>query len=262
MIYRINPESGMSDFFFWGKYENVFMTLHVHSHIEFVFALKGNIHITIGERSDVLRQGMMAVIMPYEMHSYSACGPGEAFVIACPPEYISGYRQKLQGRLFEPPYAAFGEASVRLMEDIVQSENRDDFRKKALVYCAISDLFQKCELAEQEAFEYDVYRKAISYISENYAEPITLKQTAFEMGVTASHLSRVLNQGGKPGFSEIVNSLRVFAAKQMLEQTALPVIEVAMETGFGSIRNFNRVFLKYFGCNPRDVRRPEGGNNG
>ena len=66
-----------------------------------------------------------------------------------------------------------------------------------------------------------------------------------------------MNHGGKPGFSEILNSLRVFAAKQKLEQTTSPVIEVALETGFGSIRNFNRVFKKFFGCNPSDVRKPE-----
>ena len=257
MIYRINPELGISDFFFCGKYEDVFMSLHAHSHIEFALVLEGSVHITIGDRNCLLGKGMMAMIIPYEIHSYHSSEQGNVFIIACPPEYISEYRQKLQGRFFAPPVASFGDTQIMLIEDIVRSDYNDDFRKKALVYCTISEFFQKCELVEREAFEYDVYRKAISYISENYTEQITLQQTAFEVGVTASHLSRVLNHGGKPGFSEILNSLRVFAAKQKLEQTTSPVIEVALETGFGSIRNFNRVFKKFFGCNPSDVRKPE-----
>ena len=82
-----------------------------------------------------------------------------------------------------------------------------------------------------------------------------MESVAKYVGVSASHLSRVLNSDGKPGFSEILNSLRIHAAKKLLERENISVSEAAFETGYGSIRNFNRVFKEYFGCKPSDISK-------
>ena len=55
-------------------------------------------------------------------------------------------------------------------------------------------------------------------------------------------------------FTDIVNCLRLKEAKRLLEQTDMPISELAYEAGFGSIRNFNRLFEKYFKCMPKDIR--------
>lgn len=198
--------------------------------------------------------GNVAVVMPYEIHAYNTNGESDIFVIACPPEYISEYRQILRGKIFEIPVSHFSDSHKALIEEI-ETYSNDHFRKKALVYCTLAEFLNKSPLREGCMYEYDTYRRAIGYISENYTEDITLGQLALHMGVTPTHLSRVLNSDGKPGFSEFLNSVRVYDAKQKLEQTNSPVSVIAYETGFGSIRNFNRIFKKYFGCNPCDVRK-------
>ncbi len=256
MKYQIRPERGFSDFFHCNNYNNVSFLSHVHSHIEFVFVLKGSIDITVENQKHILKSGDVAIIMPYEIHEEISGEDVDIFIIACPPEYISEYRQILRGKAFKPNFTKFEQSHREIIFDIIKSNFEDNLLKKALLYATVSLFVNKCESFEKSAFEYDVYRKAISYISENYMEDITLEKTAFNIGVTVSHLSRVLNSDGKPGFSEIVNSLRVFAAKQLLEQNNIPASEVAFKTGFGSIRNFNRVFKKTFGYNPSDIRKP------
>lgn len=254
MIYQISPEKGISDYFYTRLQENTFCRPHVHSHIEFIFVLDGQQAVNIDGTDHLLCANTVAVVMPYQIHHYSPKDYSKTFIIACPPEYISEYGQLFNGKIFATPCTPFGATARNLITEITAQESQDFFRNKALVYCVLSEFLQHSELVSNEYFSYDVYRKAISYISEHYAEPITREQVALHANVTVTHLSRVLNSRGNASFSDIVNSLRIFRARQLLERTKLPITQIAYETGYGSIRNFNRVFQKHFGCNPTDIR--------
>lgn len=253
MQYTIEPEHGFSDYFFCDERIDPPFYPHIHSHIEFVFVLDGAFEVTVSKTQYRLEAGQMTVIMPYEPHGHT--GAARVFLFACPPEYLSEYRQLLSGKVFSPPYTSFSQIHRDIITDIKNGQFADDFKKKALLYYTISRFLQDCTLQDTTTFEFDVYRKALIYISENYAENITLQKVADYVGVTPAHLSRVLNKDGKPGFSVIVNCIRVHAAHRMLEQESKTVTEAALASGFGSIRNFNRAFQQYFGCNPTDIKK-------
>lgn len=254
MNYEISREVGTSDFFFSGIIDDS-RPLHIHSHMEFIYVLKGKITVNISDKNYFLSAGDMAISMPYESHGYDYESDACAFVLACPPEYLAEYRQLLTGKIFSPPTAKYGEVHRLLIENIISENFEDDLKKKALLYCTVSDFFNSSHLSDSPVFEYDIYRKAIVYISENFKDNITLKKAALTVGVTQEHLSRVLNSGGKRGFSEILNSLRVYEARTLIERSNLPISEIALEAGFGSIRNFNRIFQKHFGCKPSEIKR-------
>lgn len=258
MEYQISPERGVSDFFYTGLRENAFCLPHVHSHIEFIFVLDGKEHLNIDGTEYLLTQNTAAVVMPYQIHHYQPKDNSTAFIIACPPEYIAEYGQLFSGNILSQASVSFGAAVCSLIREIAEPEHNDFFKNKALIYCILSEFLQKSTLVPNKHFAYDVYRSAIVYISEHYTEPITRQQVALHANVTVTHLSRVLNSRGSASFSDIVNSLRIFKARQMLEQTTLPITQIAYETGYGSIRNFNRIFQKHFGCNPTDLRRRNG----
>ena len=59
----------------------------------------------------------------------------------------------------------------------------------------------------------------------------------------------------KTTLSEYIYSMRVYDAAQLLMKTDLPITQIVSQLGFGSIRNFNRVFLSHTGFNPRDYRK-------
>jgi len=255
--YQVSPEKGVSDFFFSNIITDSSPS-HVHSHMEFIYVLKGRVTVSIADKNYSLTEGEMAISMPYEIHSYEYDENTQAFVLACPPEYLSEYRQMLSGKVFVPPIVKYSDVNRILIENIIDENFEDDLKKKALLYCTVSDFLNSSELADSPVFEYDVYRKAIVYISENFKENITLEKTALYVGVTPFHLSRVLNSNGKRGFSEILNSLRVYEARKLLENKNLPISEIAMEAGFGSIRNFNRIFQKHYGCKPCEIKNSSG----
>lgn len=254
MFYQISIERENSDFYFCQKSINTSNFPHVHSHIEFVFVLNGKLSLDIDKNHYTLKENEMVVIMPYEIHQYTFIEHVETFVIACPPDYISEYRTIFKKKVFEYPIAVFDDSSKELMNDIVNGDYTDNFKKKAILYCALSHLTAQCSLVEKKSLEYDLYRKAIIYISQNYTKNLSLNAVARQLGVSTAHLSRILNQKSGSKFTDIVNTLKIYKAKKMLEETSLSISEIAFETGYGSIRNFNRIFKKYFNCNPRDIR--------
>ena len=253
MSYYVEYEKGISDYFFCEFGKEVGQKPHIHSHIEIVFVFEGILGATVSEKEYTFSAGEMFVIMPYEIHSYF--GDATTFVISCPLEYFQERTQFLNGRLFSPIHIPFGKIERDIIFDIVDGEFKSDLKKKALMYYVFSGFVENCTLSERRFSEYDTYRRAVIYITENFKDNITLRKTALAAGVSEEHLSRMFNSSGKAHFSEILNSLRVNFSKQKLMDKSLSISDIALESGFGSIRNFNRIFKKHFNCTPSEFRK-------
>jgi AraC family transcriptional regulator of adaptative response / DNA-3-methyladenine glycosylase II len=85
-----------------------------------------------------------------------------------------------------------------------------------------------------------------------------LESLAAEMGVSSRHLRRVLRQELGVSPVELAQSHRLLLAKQLLTETALPIVDVAFASGFASVRRFNAVFRLRYRLTPSDVRKTNG----
>src|ERR1700728_550781 len=52
----------------------------------------------------------------------------------------------------------------------------------------------------------------------------------------------------------VAQTRRVHFAKKLIDETSLPMTQVAMASGFGSVRRFNATFQKLYGRSPRALR--------
>src|SRR5258707_12091192 len=52
----------------------------------------------------------------------------------------------------------------------------------------------------------------------------------------------------------VAQTRRVLLAKQLIHETSLPMAEVALASGFNSVRRFNETFLQMFGRSPATLR--------
>jgi AraC family transcriptional regulator of adaptative response/methylated-DNA-[protein]-cysteine methyltransferase len=85
---------------------------------------------------------------------------------------------------------------------------------------------------------------------------------AARLGIGERHLVRLFRKhvGATP--SQVAATLRVQRAKRLLDETELPMIEIAMRAGFASLRRFNAVFAEVYQRPPSAIRRrfpPRGG---
>ncbi|MEN9315688.1 MAG: hypothetical protein RIS35_2081 [Pseudomonadota bacterium] len=81
-----------------------------------------------------------------------------------------------------------------------------------------------------------------------------LEAVASRLGVTARHLRRVFDAEFGVSPVDYLQTQRLLLAKRLLTDTALPVTEVALAAGFGSLRRFNALFQARYRMNPTRLR--------
>ncbi|MDE2160741.1 MAG: methylphosphotriester-DNA--protein-cysteine methyltransferase family protein, partial [Burkholderiales bacterium] len=86
-------------------------------------------------------------------------------------------------------------------------------------------------------------------------EAIDMPTLARRLGVTDRHLRRIFVAAHGVAPHDYLTTQRLLLAKQLLTDTAQPVIAVALASGFGSLRRFNAAFAERYRLNPTAVRR-------
>jgi AraC family transcriptional regulator of adaptative response / DNA-3-methyladenine glycosylase II len=80
-------------------------------------------------------------------------------------------------------------------------------------------------------------------------------QLARRIGVTDRHLRRIFQEAHGVSPLAYLTTRRLLLAKQLLTDTAMPVTQVALASGFGSLRRFNDAFSQHYRLTPRALRR-------
>src|SRR6202453_4439157 len=97
--------------------------------------------------------------------------------------------------------------------------------------------------------------RALRLIQGGALDQMTAEHFASRLGVGARQLRRLFVEhvGAPP--SAFAQSRRVHLAKQLIQETDLPMIEVAYASGYGSVRRFNEAFQLMFGRSPVALRK-------
>ena len=85
-----------------------------------------------------------------------------------------------------------------------------------------------------------------------------VEKLAEEMGVCSRHIRRALRQELGVSPVELAQTHRLLLAKQLLTETALPIIDVAFASGFASVRRFNDLFRARYRLTPGGLRKTNG----
>ena len=100
--------------------------------------------------------------------------------------------------------------------------------------------------------------RALKLIGEGAMDDDGVEDFAARLGVGSRHLRRLFLRrlGATP--VAVAQTRRVHFAKKLIDETDLPMAQVAMAAGFGSIRRFNATFQKLYARAPGDLRRNSG----
>jgi AraC family transcriptional regulator, regulatory protein of adaptative response / DNA-3-methyladenine glycosylase II len=97
--------------------------------------------------------------------------------------------------------------------------------------------------------------RALTLIAQGELDEDGLETFAERLGVGGRQLRRLFHQhlGASP--VAVAQTRRVLFAKQLLHETQMPMAQVALAAGFGSVRRFNELFLALFHRPPSALRR-------
>ncbi len=86
-------------------------------------------------------------------------------------------------------------------------------------------------------------------------EATSLPALAARLGVTDRHLRRIFQAAHGVAPHDYLSTQRLLLAKQLLTDTGMPVTEVALASGHGSLRRFHAAFAERYRLNPSQLRR-------
>lgn len=98
-------------------------------------------------------------------------------------------------------------------------------------------------------------RRAVALMQEAVEEALPLAEIARRVGLSQRQLQRQFRQHLGTTPTRHYTMIRLAKAHKLLQQTDLPVTEVAVSAGFASLENFSRVYRSVFGCPPSRDRR-------
>lgn len=120
-------------------------------------------------------------------------------------------------------------------------------------------------LVEQPAeasAEADPVERVCGYVLMNLHRKISMTAVAREVAyLSPSHLARLFRERRKESFSIYVQRLRLRRAETLLENTDLPIGDIAFRVGYTDCSRFTAHFTRYFGVTPTGKRKTHGHNN-
>jgi AraC family transcriptional regulator of adaptative response / DNA-3-methyladenine glycosylase II len=100
-----------------------------------------------------------------------------------------------------------------------------------------------------------VVRRALRLIDEGILDQASVDELASKLGLGSRHLRRLFLQHVGASPISFAQTRRLQFAKRLLDETSLPITEIALAAGFGSLRRFNTTFLQTYGRSPRELRK-------
>lgn len=103
---------------------------------------------------------------------------------------------------------------------------------------------------------HDGLKRALAYLRDHAAEPLTLGDLARQAHVSQSHLGFLFRSELGTTFKLLLQQLRIEHAKRLLRDgQRLRITDVALQVGFGDLSHFEKSFRRAVGVSPRSYRR-------
>lgn len=240
-----------------GKYKNSHNLLHWHYDCELLYVESGIIDVFCEKKTHRLTDGGLLYVDSEQVHYMRAVDPETRLIViifdydlvksflgdvrlrsavlkgnySIAPLYAE-LRELLQKK---PPF--FGmEAAYKVMKLML-----DVFRREELVPRETADTtsgrFKELLIDINERCEYYTFAEAVSF-----------------MGMSEAYFSRYFRSMAGITFSQYLNYVRINRAISLLrKENGLSSTEIADRCGFGTIRNYNRIFRLFTGFSPKDL---------
>jgi AraC family transcriptional regulator len=102
-------------------------------------------------------------------------------------------------------------------------------------------------------------QRVLEYIEENLDGDLSLDAMAAEVGISPIYLARAFKAAVGQSPHRYVLARRIERAKELLRNTELPVVDVALSSGFSSQSHLSYWFQRYLGVSPAAYRQHRSG---
>ena len=246
----------------WHRQKTGVMRQHAHDYVEILYARGGEWKCYLNFKEYTLKKGDLLIAFPGQIHAHEATN-FENIALLFPknlPIYDGVFCNMLPT---SPTLCNIDCETDELFCKAAEASGFDSVYAKGIAQGYISlilgNILPRLTLTTANKSEISTEEKLIKYCSEHYREQITLSSVADALGYSPTHLSHLFADKFKIGFSKFISTLRIEDAKKMLRGDK-SVTQIALDCGFGCMRNFNRAFKEATGITPSEYRAKSKGN--
>lgn len=232
--------------------ENLAMS-HFHSNYELIYAMDGDTEITLNGKTDTLSKGELMLVSPFVIHSLVIGKGARAWVGVFSEDFIMSFAEKNRYVRYSK-FRCDEKIEAMLKGNLFFEGQPDRYMLKACLYMVISECVKNAVPYEIRQTE-DFINCVTKYISENLGEDIRLKDIAESLGYEYHYFSSLFHKSFSMNFKSFINIFRFESACKMLTNKKADITAVCTACGFGSTRNFNRVFKQLSGITPSEYKK-------
>ena len=235
--------------------------VHLHNAVELVLLNEGSSVVLQSDGKHPITAGDLYLSFPMQPHGYENSQNIDAFVWIIPiTPYLVPYQSILEQKLPSEPIlhrqqweaAGIGQLIALAAEDQASASPEV---MQGYIQLILGKVLCLMTFTSRQSTGADAMEKLLLFLNTHYQEPVTRKQIAHAVGYNESYISHLFSGIFQTTLTDYLTALRLEDAARMLRETALPVSQIALSVGFGSIRSFHRAFSQKFGISPREYRK-------
>lgn len=262
-----------------------FVNWHWHYEFQLTYVTRGRISVFVNQQTIDLEEGQGIYLNPEVLHMIrDTCDSDAAFVsLDVNPRLLTSFPNSVFERSYVRPVFQSPAA------DAVPLDPQISWQKKILDEAmAIDQVYRSREFGWELAISSSLYalwkelaahlqeslescdapaadgarqrrdqriKEVLAYIREHYAEKLTLDEIAQHLHISTNECCRFFKKNMNCTLFEYITEFRLSRSMELLEQTNLPVAQIADETGFGSSSYFIEKFRKNVGMTPAAFRK-------
>ncbi len=225
---------------------------HLHQCFEIIVLLSGKMRITIDDKSFVIKEKQAVFIFPNQIHSLDST-KSEHILCIFSPHLVRAYATKVYDKLPKNNKFQPDEYLIKALEGLELASSSAE--KKGVLY-SLCGQFEKNAIYDKKQIENEnLLYKIFSFVEENFGGDSSLSNLSKKIGYNYSYLSRYFKKATGLSFNSYVTNYRLSHACYLMENTEQSILQCAYESGFISLRSFNRCFKENFEITPTQYRK-------
>lgn len=250
MFYQYN-HFGTAEYFRKEYGENFSFPVHLHNSFEVITVISGEMTVAVDDNVYTLNPGEAVLIFPNQLHSLqSSCCKHMLCIFSS--DLVKAYFSRISKKVPIKNIMSIDDFLLRLLDNI--SPDSSVIEKKGTLYTLCAEFDKSAEYRDRSKLCDNILYKIFEFVEQNYAKDCSLMKLSDEAGYSYSYLSRCFKKSTGISFNSYVNQYRISNACYLLNNTDYPIIHCALESGYKSLRSFNRNFIASLGITPSEYR--------
>lgn len=231
--------------------ENFSYPPHLHQGFELIIVTEGEMTLEVNHTSYAMAKNDAILIFPNEIHSLcSECSRHVLFIFS--EKLIRAFTVKYKDKVPKNRILSLPEHIISAL--LALSTASTSVELKGALYSFAALVEKSGDFVSSFVGKDDLISRIFAFVDENYLRGCGLSDVAAALGYDHAYISRYFKRITGIPYNSYVNIRRLSNASYLLHNTDATVLECAVDSGYRSLRSFNRNFKEYFGMSPAEYR--------